>query len=108
MFFVLRLALYILLYGHELILDRAVLPFGTSAYNARTAVRHSLIPNRHIVGITLRLCIELDCHRSVSRANVSATPFMKELRKRLFWCTYCFDRCGKHVSPDEDGLHIKG
>ncbi|OJJ07019.1 hypothetical protein ASPVEDRAFT_46398 [Aspergillus versicolor CBS 583.65] len=52
-------------------------------------------PIWHLVAFALRLCIRLRFHRSVSNTRESRDidPYTVELRKRFFWCAYCFDRC---------------
>lgn len=51
---------------------------------------------RHLVGLALRLCIKLRYHRKVASSPVATNldPYTIELRKRFFWCAYCFDRFG--------------
>lgn len=50
--------------------------------------------NRHIVGLSLRLCVKLRYHRKIASSPDAQTldPYKIELRKRFFWCAYCFDR----------------
>lgn len=50
---------------------------------------------RHLVGLVLRLCVKLRYHRKLvaSPEAQSLDPYTVELRKRFFWCAYCFDRC---------------
>ncbi|EIW68705.1 hypothetical protein TREMEDRAFT_74148 [Tremella mesenterica DSM 1558] len=43
----------------------------------------------HLCGFAMRLCVELGLHRKVSPENDVLT---NELRKRVFWSVYCFDR----------------
>ncbi|KAL3476715.1 fungal-specific transcription factor domain-containing protein [Aspergillus californicus] len=52
-------------------------------------------PIWHLVGFALRLCIRLRYHRSIvnTRESRAIDPYAIELRKRFFWCAYCFDRC---------------
>ncbi|KAL4916506.1 fungal-specific transcription factor domain-containing protein [Aspergillus aurantiobrunneus] len=52
-------------------------------------------PIWHLVGFALRLCIRLRYHRAVPnpREAREIDPYSIELRKRFFWCAYCFDRC---------------
>lgn len=40
-------------------------------------------------GLAMRGCIELGLHRP---APVRTSPLMEEMRKRVFWTTYCLDR----------------
>lgn len=42
----------------------------------------------------MRLCVELGLHRKtpVTNGQEAPDPYRTELRKRLFWCAYCFDR----------------
>ncbi|OJJ80669.1 uncharacterized protein ASPGLDRAFT_51083 [Aspergillus glaucus CBS 516.65] len=51
-------------------------------------------PIWHLVGLALRLCIKLRYHRKVTSSPVAPNldPYTIELRKRFFWCAYCFDR----------------
>ncbi|KAK9381216.1 fungal-specific transcription factor domain-containing protein [Kockiozyma suomiensis] len=43
----------------------------------------------HVVGIMIRMCIDLGLHRQPS----SGLPlYQREIRKRIFWCAYIFDR----------------
>lgn len=53
-----------------------------------------LIINRHIVTLVLRLCIKMRYHRKLSSSPdvPELDPYTIELRKRFFWCAYCFDR----------------
>ncbi|KAK5994504.1 Quinate permease-like protein [Cladobotryum mycophilum] len=48
----------------------------------------------HLVGVAVRLCIELRYHRKVQKSIMSQDldPYTIELQKRFFWCVYCFDR----------------
>lgn len=55
-------------------------------------MRRVLMYSRHLVGIALRLCIELGYHRSATVARDAESPYAVELRKRFFWCAYSFDR----------------
>ena len=50
---------------------------------------------RHLVGLVLRLCVKLRYHRKLANSPESRVldPYIMELRKRFFWCAYCFDRC---------------
>lgn len=50
---------------------------------------------RHLVGLALRLCVKLRYHRTLTNSPELQNwdPYMLELRKRFFWCAYCFDRC---------------
>ncbi|OQE21605.1 hypothetical protein PENFLA_c014G01717 [Penicillium flavigenum] len=51
-------------------------------------------PIWHLVGLVLRLCVKLRYHRKLvaSPESQSLDPYTVELRKRFFWCAYCFDR----------------
>ncbi|KZN91055.1 putative transcriptional regulatory protein [Penicillium chrysogenum] len=51
-------------------------------------------PIWHLVGLVLRLCVKLRYHRKLvaSPEAQSLDPYTVELRKRFFWCAYCFDR----------------
>ncbi|KAJ5470470.1 hypothetical protein N7530_007827 [Penicillium desertorum] len=51
-------------------------------------------PIWHLVGLVLRLCVKLRYHRKLvaSPGYQSLDPYTIELRKRFFWCAYCFDR----------------
>jgi hypothetical protein len=53
------------------------------------------VMTRHLVGLVLRLCVKLRYHRKLvaSPGSQSLDPYTIELRKRFFWCAYCFDRC---------------
>lgn len=53
-----------------------------------------LMVNRHIVVLVLRLCIKLRYHRKLvsSPDAPDLDPYTIELRKRFFWCAYCYDR----------------
>ncbi|KAK7207840.1 fungal-specific transcription factor domain-containing protein [Myxozyma melibiosi] len=43
----------------------------------------------HVVGIMIRMCIDMGLHRQPS----SSIPlYQREIRKRIFWCAYIFDR----------------
>ncbi|KAK3186476.1 hypothetical protein K4F52_004777 [Lecanicillium sp. MT-2017a] len=48
----------------------------------------------HLVGVTLRLCVELGYHRKITDPVKleEQDAYTLELQKRFFWCTYCFDR----------------
>lgn len=50
--------------------------------------------NRHIVTLVLRLCIKMRYHRKLSSSPDAPEldPYTVELRKRFFWCAYCYDR----------------
>lgn len=52
------------------------------------------IINRHLVGLALRLCVKLRYHRKLADSPEAKglSPYTMELRKRFFWCAYCFDR----------------
>lgn len=52
------------------------------------------IVSRHLVGLALRLCVKLRYHRKLgdSPEAKELSPYTMELRKRFFWCAYCFDR----------------
>ena len=49
---------------------------------------------RHLAGSAMRLCVELGLHRKKSKTTSPKVldPYQIELRKRLFWAAYCFDR----------------
>ncbi|CAG8021819.1 unnamed protein product [Penicillium salamii] len=51
-------------------------------------------PIWHLVGLALRLCVKLRYHRRLDHSTESRIldPYTMELRKRFFWCAYCFDR----------------
>ncbi|KAJ6094925.1 hypothetical protein N7467_002438 [Penicillium canescens] len=51
-------------------------------------------PIWHIVGLSLRLCVKLRYHRKIASSPEAQNldPYKIELRKRFFWCAYCFDR----------------
>ncbi|KAJ6185944.1 hypothetical protein N7519_007245 [Penicillium mononematosum] len=51
-------------------------------------------PIWHLVGLVLRLCVKLRYHRKLAASPESRSldPYTIELRKRFFWCAYCFDR----------------
>ncbi|CAG8207326.1 unnamed protein product [Penicillium salamii] len=51
-------------------------------------------PIWHLVGLALRLCVKLRYHRRLDNSAESRMldPYTMELRKRFFWCAYCFDR----------------
>ncbi|KAJ5758226.1 uncharacterized protein N7511_006920 [Penicillium nucicola] len=51
-------------------------------------------PMWHLVGLALRLCVKLRYHRKLANAPDSQNldAYSMELRKRFFWCAYCFDR----------------
>ncbi|KAJ6060684.1 hypothetical protein N7499_012728 [Penicillium canescens] len=51
-------------------------------------------PIWHIVGLSLRLCVKLRYHRKIASSPEAQKldPYKIELRKRFFWCAYCFDR----------------
>ncbi|KAI2689285.1 transcriptional regulator family: Fungal Specific TF [Penicillium roqueforti] len=51
-------------------------------------------PIWHLVGLALRLCVKLRYHRKLgdSPEAKGLGPYTIELRKRFFWCAYCFDR----------------
>ncbi|CAG8020474.1 unnamed protein product [Penicillium nalgiovense] len=51
-------------------------------------------PIWHLVGLVLRLCVKLRYHRKLvtSPEPQCLDPYTAELRKRFFWCAYCFDR----------------
>ena len=40
-------------------------------------------------GLAMRQCIELGLHR---QAPLRTSPLMEEMRKRIFWTSYCLDR----------------
>jgi len=44
----------------------------------------------YVLGTTLRLCVDLGLH--TEKLNNQFTPFVKDLRRRLFWCSYSLDR----------------
>ncbi|KAK9452662.1 fungal-specific transcription factor domain-containing protein [Dipodascopsis uninucleata] len=44
----------------------------------------------HLVGIAVRLCMELGLHRDSGREQVSF--FETEMRRRCFWCVFALDR----------------
>lgn len=44
----------------------------------------------YVLGTTLRLCVDLGLH--TEKLNNQFTPFVKDLRRRLFWCAYSLDR----------------
>lgn len=46
----------------------------------------------------MRLCIELECHRKTTKMMSGLDPYTVELRKRFFWCIYCFDWLVKRSS----------
>ncbi|KAH9487280.1 Positive regulator of purine utilization [Psilocybe cubensis] len=46
----------------------------------------------HLVGIALRLSIELGLHRKASRQARLRDPYTVELRRRIFWSAYGLDR----------------
>ena len=60
---------------------------------------------RHIIGLALRLCITLRYHRKYTSCPdlPYLDPYTIELRKRFFWCAYCFDRFG-NMMPALPGL----
>ncbi|OAA80695.1 Transcription factor [Akanthomyces lecanii RCEF 1005] len=58
----------------------------------------------HLLGVTLRLCIELGYHRKCDTAPYE-DPYTMELQKRFFWCTYCFDRMVSIMSKRPFGVH---
>ncbi|KAJ3492657.1 hypothetical protein NLG97_g5238 [Lecanicillium saksenae] len=58
----------------------------------------------HLLGVTLRLCIELGYHRKSDTASYQ-DPYITELQKRFFWCTYCFDRMVSIMSKRPFGIH---
>ncbi|KAL8287174.1 hypothetical protein RQP46_003626 [Phenoliferia psychrophenolica] len=46
-----------------------------------------------LVGIVMRLCISLGLHRKLQPARArSVSPYVLQLRKRLFWSAYVLDR----------------
>ena len=57
------------------------------------------------MGINIRPCIELDSHRKVKEPARQGDPYTMELKKRLFWCVYCFDRIICCVSKRPFGIH---
>ncbi|KAL2821300.1 fungal-specific transcription factor domain-containing protein [Aspergillus cavernicola] len=57
-----------------------------------------------LVGIALRLCIELGYHRSATVTRGSRGPYHVELRKRFFWCAYSFDRFISYISKRPFGI----
>jgi hypothetical protein len=67
---------------HDLTSVRALLMLIFFAFRAPSGP-----PMWHVCGFAMRLCVELGLHRS--RSN---KPYQTEIRKRLFWSTYCFDR----------------
>lgn len=44
----------------------------------------------YILGTTLRLTVDLGLH--TEKLNHQFSPFLKDLRRRLFWCAYSLDR----------------
>ncbi|KAJ5333384.1 uncharacterized protein N7506_007167, partial [Penicillium brevicompactum] len=54
----------------------------------------SAITHVHLVGLALRLCVKLRYHRKLADSPEAKglSPYTMELRKRFFWCAYCFDR----------------
>ncbi|CCH45839.1 Pyrimidine pathway regulatory protein 1 [Wickerhamomyces ciferrii] len=44
----------------------------------------------YVLGTTLRLVVDLGLH--TERMNNQFTPFIKDMRRRLFWCAYSLDR----------------
>ncbi|PPQ68485.1 hypothetical protein CVT25_008411 [Psilocybe cyanescens] len=46
----------------------------------------------HLVGIALRLSVELGLHRKASRQARLRDPYTVELRRRIFWSAYGLDR----------------
>jgi hypothetical protein len=44
----------------------------------------------YILGTSLRLCVDLGLH--TEKLNSQFSPFVKDLRRRLFWCAYSLDR----------------
>lgn len=59
---------------------------------------------RHIIGLALRLCIRLRYHRKYTSCPEvpNLDPYTIELRKRFFWCAYCFDRFGTRFPLFQD------
>lgn len=44
----------------------------------------------YMLGTSLRLCVDLGLH--TEKLNNQFTPFVKDVRRRLFWCAYSLDR----------------
>lgn len=44
----------------------------------------------YILGTSLRLCVDLGLH--TEKLNSQFSPFVKDMRRRLFWCAYSLDR----------------
>lgn len=44
----------------------------------------------YVLGTSLRLCVDLGLH--TEKLNNQFTPFVKDMRRRLFWCAYSLDR----------------
>lgn len=44
----------------------------------------------YTLGSSIRLCVDLGLH--AEKLNKNYDPFMKDLRRRLFWCCYSLDR----------------
>ncbi|ORY26900.1 fungal-specific transcription factor domain-domain-containing protein [Naematelia encephala] len=69
---------------HDLTTVRALLMLIFFAFRATSA------PSIwHLCGFAMRLCVELGLHR---KAAPNVAPITHELRKRVFWSAYCFDR----------------
>ncbi|KAF4970530.1 hypothetical protein FSARC_2439 [Fusarium sarcochroum] len=73
------------------------------AIGARFSVHHEHASSGgpsvwHLVGICLRLCIELGYHRSVGADRDPKSAYKIKLQKRFFWCAYSFDRMISYIS----------
>ncbi|RLV85980.1 Pyrimidine pathway regulatory protein 1 [Meyerozyma sp. JA9] len=46
----------------------------------------------YVLGTALRLCVDLELHCESPRALSNYNAFIRDKRRRLFWCTYSIDR----------------
>lgn len=45
----------------------------------------------YVLGTALRLCVDMGLHND-SMFHITKDPFTRDMRRRLFWCTYSLDR----------------
>lgn len=45
----------------------------------------------YVLGTALRLCVDMGLHND-SIFHITKDPFTRDMRRRLFWCTYSLDR----------------